>query len=49
VINIRTFADAWPKHVVFGCAVFISLTVYLLTTSLTVAFHDAGELALRAH
>jgi hypothetical protein len=41
--------NTFPNRIVFACAVTASLAIYLLTTSLTVAFMDAGEFALRAH
>jgi hypothetical protein len=47
--SIARIANAFPKRVIFACAGLISLALYLLTTSQTVEFHDAGEFALRAY
>jgi hypothetical protein len=46
---ISRLIDTFPSRVVFACVGALSLAIYLLTTSLTVAFMDAGEFALRAH
>ncbi|MCP4274990.1 MAG: DUF2723 domain-containing protein [Gammaproteobacteria bacterium] len=47
--SIARIVNAFPERIIFACAGFISLALYLLTTGQTVNFHDEAEFALRAY